>query len=212
MSLLLLFVTPATPSPLLGNEGFLILSANCIGAVLTLDFAQGERPNHHLSHKLTNAQRRWPIVETETDAIYYDYALQELDPYPNGAKFNIKCDHKPFKYLLASEMKNRKVQMWAIAISGYSCQIEYIKGENNEQADMWSLLSWEECDEGMQPKEVDVFNSNRIVVRHSEHGQKTNVKLGGGIQARVSCQMWYKSERRFETGISEKDLREPADS
>ena len=88
--------------------------------------------------------------------------LQKLDHYLHGAKFTIKTDHKPLKYLLTSEMKNRKVQMWVIAISGYNCQIEYIRGNSNEQADMLSRLSGDGCGEKTQSADVCMINSNRI--------------------------------------------------
>ena len=152
--------TLAFPDP--GKEYTLYTdsSGECIGAVLTQDSGQGEQPIHYLSHKLSDTQKKWPIVEKEAYAIYY--ALQKLDHYLHGAEFTIKCDHKPLKYLLSSEMKNRKIQMWAIAISSYNCQIEYIKGKDNEQADMLSRLSHTEKVDETAPLNVGVINSNRI--------------------------------------------------
>ena len=40
-------------------------SAGCIGAVLAQDFGQGKQPIHYLSHKLSDTQKKWPIVEKE---------------------------------------------------------------------------------------------------------------------------------------------------
>ena len=150
-------------------------STDCIGAVLTQDLGRGQQPIHFLSHKLSQTQRKWPIVEKEAYAIYY--ALQKLDHYLHGAKFTIKCDHKPLKYLLTSEMKNRKVQMWAIAISGYNCDIEYIKGKDNEQADLLSRLFHPEPTEEAQPIEVAVINSNRIKARRTGQDEQINRNL-----------------------------------
>ena len=145
-------------------------SMGCIGAVLTQDTGNGEQPIHFLSHKLSDTQRKWPIIEKEAFAIYY--ALQKLDHYLHGAKFTIKCDHKPLKYLFSSEMKNRKIQIWAMAISSYNCRIEYIKGTNNEQADMLSRLSHTEDADVVTPQEVSVINSNRIAAhRNSDTGE-----------------------------------------
>ena len=65
-------------------------------------------------------------------------------------------------------MKNREVQMWAIAISGYYCQIEYIciRGKSNEQADMLSMLSGDGHAEETRSVDVCVINSNRIEAKH----------------------------------------------
>ena len=81
-------------------------SANCRGALLTQEFDQREQPVHYLFHKLTGTQRRELIVVREADAI----ALQKLDHLPSC----YEVDHKPLKYLLASEVKNRKIQMWLL--------------------------------------------------------------------------------------------------
>ena len=59
-------------------------------------------------------------------------------------------------------MKNRKIQMWAIAISSYNCNIEYIKGKDNEQADILSRLSHTEEADEIAPMEIGLINSNRI--------------------------------------------------
>ena len=50
----------------------------------------------------------------------------------------IKTDHKPLKYLLESPMQNKKIQLWALSMSGYNCTIEYIAGVTNTCADLLS--------------------------------------------------------------------------
>lgn len=97
---------------------------------------------YFLSHKLSETQQRWYAVEKEAFAIHY--ALQKLDHYLHNATFVIKTDHKPFEYLLDSPMKNRKIQLWALGISGYNCRIEYIAGTENTCADLLSRTFHEE--------------------------------------------------------------------
>ena len=41
-------------------------------------------------------------------------------------------------YLLESPMQNKKIQMWALSMSGYNCSIEYIVGTTNTCADLLS--------------------------------------------------------------------------
>ena len=81
---------------------------------------------------------KWPIIEKECYAI--SFSLAKLDCYLHNAKFVIRCDHKPLKYLLDSPMKNKKVQLWALNISSYDCQIEFIEGSKNFSADLLSSL------------------------------------------------------------------------
>ena len=114
-------------------------SNNCIGACLiqkTDD--EEEKPIYFLSHKLSQTQTRWSTIEKEGFAIYY--ALQKLDHYLHNAKFTIKTDHKPLKYILDIPMQNKKIQLWALSIAGYNTQVEYIKGKENHCADLLSRI------------------------------------------------------------------------
>ena len=56
---------------------------------------------------------------------------------PLGA---IKTDHKPLKYLLEAEWTNKKIQQWALNLSGYNCKIEYLAGKDNTCADLLSRI------------------------------------------------------------------------
>ena len=114
-------------------------SDTCIGACLSqLDESGEEKPIYFLSHRLSRTQTRWSTIEKEAFAIHY--SLQKLHVYLHGAEFTIKTDHMPLKYLLESPMQNRKIQQWALTLSGYNCKVEYIKGQNNVLADMLSRL------------------------------------------------------------------------
>ena len=90
---------------------------------------KAEKPIYFLSHKLSDTQSRWSTIEKEAYAIHY--ALQKLDHYLHGAKFTIRTDHKPLKYLLESPMQNKKIQLWSLTIMSYDCTIEYISGDTN---------------------------------------------------------------------------------
>ena len=111
-------------------------SDTCIGAVLTQVQDDIEKPIHYLSHKLSKTQCNYPIIQKEMYSIVY--ALNKLDHYLNGSEFVIKTDHKPLKYLFSAPMKNKRIQLWSIVISGYNCTIEYVQGVKNERADLLS--------------------------------------------------------------------------
>ena len=133
---------------------------------------KNENPIHYLSHKLSDTQKRWPIIEKEAFSIYY--ALQHLDHYLHGAEFVIRTDHKPLKYLLTSPMQNRKIQMWALSIAGYNCRIEYIQGKRNCCADFLSRLPGhdlptpEDDKESVELDEPDIAENTLEVARDLE--------------------------------------------
>ena len=174
LSVVPLLVYPDTQKPyILYTDA----SDTCIGAVLTQKGEDGEgkeveKPIYFLSHKLSDTQCRWSTIEKEAYAIHY--SLQKLDHYLHGAEFIVRTDHKPLKYLLESPMQNRKVQMWALSIAGYNCQIEYIEGVANTVADLLSRTPQgchkvqnktkgeEEVEISDKFLEVNAFNSNRF--------------------------------------------------
>ena len=154
-------------------------SNSCIGACLTQEMdneefflpnVKNEKPIYYLSHKLSKTQCKWSTIEKEAFAIHY--SLQKLDYYLHNAKFTIKTDHKPLKYLLESPMQNKKIQLWALGIAGYNCSIEYIAGTENTCADLLSrkpdtgdtVIDTEpfELDINDNTFEVGAINSNEI--------------------------------------------------
>ena len=158
-------------------------SNSCIGACLTQEIddeddylpnVKNEKPIYYLSHKLSRSQCKWSTIEKEAFAIHY--SLQKLDYYLHNAKFTIKTDHKPLKYLLESPLQNKKVQLWALGISGYNCNVEYIPGRENTCADLLSRKpdtddnpdekSLLEPDINDNTFEVGAINSNKFNPKH----------------------------------------------
>ena len=113
-------------------------SDTCIGAVLTQNFPEGERPIQYMSQQLSTTQRKWPILEKECFAIVT--ALEKFDVFLHGSQFKVMCDHRPLQYIFSAKMKNPKVQRWALTISATGCDIEYLAGKKNTKADMLSRL------------------------------------------------------------------------
>ena len=111
-------------------------SDTCIGAFLTQECDGDEKPIYYLFHKLSRSQCKWSVVEKEAFAIHF--ALQKLDYYLHNSQFVIRTDYKPLEYLLESPMQNKKIQLWALSMSGNNCTIEYIVGTTNTCADLLS--------------------------------------------------------------------------
>ena len=114
-------------------------SIQAVGAVLTQDYYEGERVVQYLSKQLTGGQQKWPTIEREAYAIIF--AINKLRHFLLGHNFTVFTDHKPLRSLFTAEMKNVRVQRWAIMLEEYGCHIEYKKGKLNVPADMLSRIS-----------------------------------------------------------------------
>ena len=128
----------AFPDPHLPYKLYTDASAYAVGAILAQDIDGIERPIHYVSKALTTGQKKWSAIEREAYAVIY--SITKLRPYLQGAKFTVYTDHKPLKSLFLCELKNSRVQRWAMVISEMGCTIEHRKGINNTRADMLSRI------------------------------------------------------------------------
>lgn len=134
-------------------------SDKAVGAMLTQEYPEGERVIQYISHQLSGSRLNWPTIEKECFSIVY--GITKLRHFLLGAKFTVYSDHKPLRTLFTSEMRNTRVQRWAILLSEYGCDIEYTPGKKNICADLMSRL-WrpEEEDTDLNPLSLDVINSD----------------------------------------------------
>ena len=110
-----------------------------IGGILVQEDDNGiERPIQYVSKQLPERKTKYATIEKEAYAIVK--CLDLLQHYLTGAEFVIYTDHKPCLALFQSEIKNTKLQRWAIQISDFGAPIKYRKGKNNIRADMLSRL------------------------------------------------------------------------
>ena len=110
-----------------------------VGGILTQVDHQGvERPIHYVSYQIDSAQKKYATIEKEAYAVIY--ALKKLRPYLWGAEFTIYTDHKPLKSLFLQEVKNTRIQRWAVLIAEFGAPIKYREGRNNIRADMLSRI------------------------------------------------------------------------
>ena len=67
-------------------------------------------------------------------------SIKKLDYYLVDSKIILCSDHLPLRKFLAKNTLNSKVNNWAIEISPFKIQFEYIKGIKNTLADTMSRL------------------------------------------------------------------------
>ena len=146
-------------------------SDTCVGAILTqecnddhqwLSNVPNIKPIVFLSHKLSDCQSKsYTVTEKELFGIYY--SVQKLRHYLEGARFIIKTDHRPLEHLFTSDQANKRCQRWAMAIRGYNCEIQYLKGEENVCADLFSRSPPPYDDNESLPDPEEGFEINAVI-------------------------------------------------
>ena len=125
-----------------------------VGGILTQDTPEGEKVICYVSHQLTTSRMHYPVIEKECFAIIY--CLTKLRQYLLGADVTVYTDHAPLKSLFTAEMKNTRVQRWAILLDEYQVKIKYRQGIHNGRADMLSRIR-------IKPTADEIKESNEII-------------------------------------------------
>ena len=96
------------------------------------------------------SQLNWTALTKEAFAIYS--SRKKLSYYLEDADIILRSDHRPLKKFLQKNTLNSKVNNWAVEISPYRIQFEYIKGIKNTLADIMSRLIQIDPEARLQPK------------------------------------------------------------
>ena len=113
-----------------------------LGAVLQQRNEQGDlRPIVFVSRSLTKAERNYPQIEREGLAIVF--AAQKFRQYLLGRRFTLLTDHQPLVTLFnenhsVPQMASARIKRWALILSAYSYDIQYISSKKNLCADYLS--------------------------------------------------------------------------
>ena len=89
-----------------------------VAGILTQDTPVGEKVICYVSHQFASSRLRYLVIEKECFAIIYC-----LTKYLLGADVTVYTDHAPLKSLFTAEMKNTRVQRWAILLDEYQVKI-----------------------------------------------------------------------------------------
>ena len=95
-------------------------------------------PIRYVSGMFIGSQKNWATLTKEAFAIFR--SVTKLSFYLEDADIILRSDHLPLKKFLLHNTMNAKVNNWAIEMSGFRIQFEFIKGIKNTLADTLSRL------------------------------------------------------------------------
>ena len=106
------------------------------------------------SRTLSSAEKGYAQIERE--ALVIIFGVRHFHMFLIGRRFTLVTDHKPFVKILGPKqgipaLAAARLQRWALILSAYEYNLEYMAGEENKEADMLSRL----------PMEVNVIDPNQ---------------------------------------------------
>ena len=111
--------------------------SNCgLGAALTQEHDEKYHPVAYGNKKLTSAERKYSILEKESQAIVWGVSKFRL--YLAGKPFIIQTDHQPLTFLNNAKFKNDRIMGWTLALEGYDYTVKNIPGKR-EKTVCWRI-------------------------------------------------------------------------
>ena len=119
-------------------------SASGLGACLVHQMPdRRERPVAYASRTLTAPEQNYAQIEREALAIVF--AVRRFHQYLYGRSFTLVTDHRPLCKIFGEKegvppLAAARMQCWALLLSAYCYNIEYVSGKSNYSADCMSRL------------------------------------------------------------------------
>lgn len=113
-------------------------SDKALGAVLSQNTPDGERPITFISKSLSKTEENYATNEKELLAIVW--ALNSFRNFIYGAKVSIYTDHMPLTFAISPKNVNAKLKRWKAYIEEHNYEMFYKKGKANVVADALSRI------------------------------------------------------------------------
>ena len=114
-------------------------SASSIGSMLAQIVDGKMHPTAFSSHKLTDAQKKWSVVERELYAVVKS-VTQDYYHIVHDGVIHLYSDHRPLAWLHSLQNYNPKLTSWALMLHDVKLFPQYLKGEKNVAADLMSRI------------------------------------------------------------------------
>ena len=88
------------------------------------------------SRTFNSVEQRWSATEREAHALLF--GIRRFQYFLRGKPFVVKTDHQALCYIDSVDHKNAKLARWMDELSAYRFVVQYLPGEQNVWADMYS--------------------------------------------------------------------------
>ena len=139
-----------------------------LGAVLSHVTPDGsEKPIAFASRSLSKAERNYAQIDREAVAIFW--AVKKFHAYLFGRKFTLLTDHQPLTSIFSPSKSipvtsAARLQRYALFLSGFNYDIEFISTKRHCNADAMSRLplSSSNDEDDNEPSAEDIFHISQI--------------------------------------------------
>ncbi|XP_039757393.1 uncharacterized protein K02A2.6-like [Pararge aegeria] len=175
-------------------------SARGVGAVLSQRGEGGERPVSYASRTLNSAECNYSQIQREALAIIF--AVKKFHTYLYGRRFVLRTDHQPLIAIFGSKkdiphMASGRLIRWAILLSGYQYDIEYVQSKANS-ADALSRLPIDTGEENNDANTFIKFIENKFPIDSNQ------IKIESGKDKCISRILEF-----VKTGWPKSGFKEP---
>ena len=136
-------------------------STSAIGGVLCQQTPEGHtKPVFFISQQLSTPQQKWSTIERELYAIIF--SLDKVRSIIYGFPITVYSDHAPLSFIRSSQMKNPKLQRWALRLEDYGAKICHVKGKLNTVADFLSRFVFPKASEDTYCNVINTDHTHRV--------------------------------------------------
>ncbi|XP_058456780.1 uncharacterized protein K02A2.6-like [Malaya genurostris] len=191
-------------------------SPNALGAVLVQH--QENRPPRVISFAskaLTPTEKRYP--QNQREALGAVWAVEHFAYFLLGRPFTLRTDAQGFTFILnrAREHSKRALNRadgWALRLSPYNFEVEYVRGRDNIADPSSRLYVGEDTpfNEDTSPWEIASLEANQIGFLTEEEVRAASItdKLLQEVMLAIEFEMWPRHLKKFETLSSELSVRD----
>ena len=108
------------------------------GTVLSQEHEGNLHPIAYVSKLFNKAERAYSASKRELAAVVW--AVRHFHVYLQGYTFALQCNHGALSFLTKSIRPNARLQRWALTLSGYSFDVQYVPGSKMGHADALSRI------------------------------------------------------------------------
>ena len=163
-------------------------SSSGLGYVLSFKDVQGvEHPVEFAGRGLRPNEKKFGISEIECLAVLS--GIQHFSPYLANKKFLLRTDHSALQFLKNIKNPSGRLARWAIYLSQYSFDVEYVPGKTLGNADALSRMPFQELPEVQAESNFEVTDEIVVapVVTANVHQQEVSMLPSATQDRHVIC-------------------------